>query len=763
MSSVAVASTSSISLVESSAEDHKLSDINSHNSTTHGLCFVCRHLDFEHVGFHRSSEYSSNTYSFRREFPALLNSSSKCAFCKKLVDVINGWIAQNKGGQEPSFDVSRCHIEVSLETDWHEVFQRRDEDICPAADMKAYSDRIRVHCSIPRFGSGNESGQSQFLTFFFQRHEGPHAPDLPDFRLNSINYPTAPGRIAPYSGRRRPLVADLALFKRWKQLCQEVHGTKCSQIFKGTQKIRPRVIDVDQRRLTFAHEDDRWVCLSYVWGKAQTLRLLKDNLQTFSTPGSLGPNILPNIAEDALQVTKGLGERYLWIDSLCIIQDDAQDKAKFISKMDSIYTLATAVIIASTCTDANSHLPGVRPGSRNLEPEPFQIGNATLIGSLDPVLGVKVDLRTGRAQGYLGETIWDTRAWTLQERFLAARCLVFTAEQVFWECEEAFWCEDSFREIPSVSPDPHRTSLCGGELNLSWNSDVPTFDHFYRVLLEEYSGRALTFDHDGLNAFHGIIQAFERSMEEAFFWGMPSAFLESALAWGHRSHKLRRRQGLQASGISTGDNNQFPSWSWVGWTSDGQTKLANQPLTTESLGIRFYRVAENGKSLVELKQATQFNDTVDLLSDGSKISDRTSRPYKVSLDDLSADTSANLQSVLCFWSASAHLEVTSWSASGDSASDSQEIALSQGPDSTTHVSWAHLASSLKQGDKVEVIAVAQNRGSWDSGHIANGAIGVMVISWDAGGATAIREGFAWMAIRAWTALKDRKWKLIILR
>ncbi|PGH30777.1 hypothetical protein GX50_06451 [[Emmonsia] crescens] len=733
-------------------------------STANDLCFLCRHLDFEHVGFHLSSEYSSNNYSFRREFPTFLNSSSKCAFCKKLADIINDWLAENPGSQTNLFDVSRCHIDVSLETDWHAVAQKKEEeeDSCPAADLKAYSDRIRVNCSIPRLGSDSESGQSQFLTFFFQRYEVPSAPATQDSRLNCISCFSATSKIRPYSGRKRPLVADLALFKCWKQICQEVHGTKCSQIFNKIQKIRPRVIDVDQRCLTFAHEDDQWVCLSYVWGKAQTLRLVKGNLQTFSTPGSLRPDILPNIVEDALQVTRGLGERYLWIDSLCIIQDDAQDKAEFISKMDSIYTLATVVIISSTCIDANSVLPGVRPSSRSQEQEPFQIRDVTLVRSLDPVLGVKVDLRTGRAQRYLGETIWDTRAWTLQERFLAARSLVFTAEQVFWECEEAFWCEDSFREFPNLSPDPHRTSLCGGELNLSWNSDVPTFDHFYRVLLEEYSGRALTFDHDGLNAFRGIIRAFERSMGEGFFWGMPTAFLESALAWGHRSHKLRRRSGVQALALSTGHNNQFPSWSWVGWTSDGQTKLANQNLTMEGLGIRFYRVTEDGKSMLELKQATKFNDEVDLLVDSSKLPDRTSRPYTVSIDDLPTDTSVNLSSVLCFWSASAYLDITSWSSSDDPAPDSQEVALSQGPGSTIQVSWSHISPSLKQGDKVEVIAVAQNRGIWDSGHIANGAIGVMVISWNASGTTAIREGFAWMAIRQWTALRDRNWKLIVL-
>ncbi|KAE8357594.1 heterokaryon incompatibility protein-domain-containing protein [Aspergillus caelatus] len=695
-------------------------DVHSRDSATDDLCFLCRRIDFEYVGFHDSPEYSSNHYFFQREFPTLLSSSKSCVFCRKLISIITDWFAANPG---------------------------------------AHSDRIRVSCSIPRLGADNEIGQPQHLTFFLQRYEGPSE----DASQNSDSDVAVSPKLQPYTGRQRPLVADLALFKRWKETCQEIHGAKCSQIFKGTPNIRPRVIDVERRCLTLAEENDQWVCLSYVWGRAKTLRLLKENIQAFSQPGSLSPDVLPNITEDALQVTKGLGERYLWVDSLCIVQDDDQDKAKFISRMDSIYTLATVVIISSTCTDANTPLPGVKPGSRYQQQEPFKIRDVTLVQSLDPSLGVKVDLRTSRAAGYLGETIWDTRAWTLQERFLASRSLVFTGEQVFWECEEAFWCEDSFREIPNISPDPHRTSLCAGELNLSWNSDIVTFDHFYRVLLEDYSGRALSFDSDGLNAFLGIIGALERSIGETFFWGMPTAFLESALAWGHRSHALRRRHGVQALSQA---QSQFPSWSWVGWTSDGQTKLANQNLTMEALGLRFYRVSEDGSTMIEMRQNAKFNNEVDLLVEGSRISDRSSRPHNVSMADLPTNPSISLSSLLCFWSASARLTVTSRHSAVDTSEDPDastwEATLSQGSDSIIQVSWSHIAQSLKPGDTVELVAVAQNRGSWDAGHIDNGAIGVMLISWDSNGGMATREGFAWIAIRDWTSLRDREWKLIVL-
>jgi hypothetical protein len=728
-------------------------------SISDGLCVLCRHIDFEYVGYHESSEYSSNSYSVQREFPAVSNSSKNCLFCTKILSLITDWLCRSPTDQTKELDVSRSRIDVRLDTDWHTV--ARGEG-CP--EEKTHSDRLRINCAVPRLSVDSDNNETCFLTFFLQKYEEPPIP-VWTYPYDDHRYWIGAGSQAPpYTGRKRPLAADLTLFKEWKQMCQQLHGDKCSQIFKGTPKILPRVIDVRRRCLVVANEDDKWVCLSYVWGKTNAIRLLKSNVQAFSTPGSLNIDVLPNIVEDALQIAKGLAEQYLWVDSLCIIQDDEEDKDEFISKMDSIYALATVVIVAATCIDANSYLPGVRPGSRHQKQDLFEIRNVTLMQSLDPVTGVKVDLRTGRAAAYLGETVWDTRAWTLQERFLASRSLVFTAEQIFWECEEAFWCEDSFREIPYISPDPNRTSLCGGELNLSWNSDITTFDHYYRVLLEEYSARALTFHSDGLNAFSGVIRAFERSMGLKFFWGMPTAFLESALAWGSRTHGMRRRSGFPVPDGSPKGKGQFPSWSWVGWTGGGHSKLNNQNLTTEPLGLEFYQVSDDGRTVQQLKQAVRFNHNVDLLAEGSSIPDRSSRTTYVSPANLPTDPSVSLSLVLCFWTGSTYVKIKRHSREGVASGGDYdplgwEMTMTQGTNDI-QVSWSQIPSLKRADEVVEVIAIAQNRGDWDNGHIENGAIGIMVISWEGG--VAFRNGVAWIAIRDWVSLRDRRWKLIVL-
>lgn len=732
------------------------------------LCPRCRLIDFEYVGYHDSAQYGGNNYSVQRDFASLLAASSSCAFCWEILSIAFNWLDQH-GKQGGKLELERSRVDVALETDWH-LTTTAEADLNRS---NAHSDRLKVAWSIPRSYSNSET-ETENLTFFLQKSTSSFNGIQGSGELNNVGN-SGSCEPSPYSARHRPLTANMDLFKTWKKLCHSHHGVKCSQIFKGTPPIIPRLIDVERRCLTMAHEGQSWVCVSYVWGKTNALRLLKSNIHAFSTPGSLTPDILPAIAEDAIQVTKGLAEKFLWIDSLCIVQDDAQDKGRYISQMDSIYALASVVIVAASCVDANSCLPGVRPGSRHMEQEPFTIRNVSLVQSLDPIQGVKMDFRTGRAGSYLGKTLWDTRAWTLQERFLASRCLVFTSEQVFWECEEAFWCEDSFRDFPHIAPDPHRSSLCGGELNLTWNSDIPTFDHFYRTVLEEYSGRSLTYDSDALNAFSGIIRAFERSAGQPFFWGMPTGFMESTLAWGSRSHSLKRRWGNELSIHEARKGNWFPSWSWAGWTSGVNAKLDNQKLNTEPLGLEFYRL-ENDIHIKELDQIMQCSSETDLLAEGSGIHRRESRPRKISRENLPQYLPIDHSLLLCFWTVSVTLTFTTSSTNSEPASPSMSVGealtatephlqLYQG-NQRINTSWFHLPDFIAEMDQhdlpmsVEVIAIAQNRGDWDNHHVANGAIGVMVITWEEG--VAFRRGFAWVAIRDWTALKSRTWKLVTL-
>jgi hypothetical protein len=83
-----------------------------------------------------------------------------------------------------------------------------------------------------------------------------------------------------------------------------------------------------------------WVALSYVWGQVKMPTLQKDSIEHFRQPGSLTEDFVPATIYDAMTVTAALGEKCLWTDGLCIIQDDDDDDLlEFIPRMDSLYTV----------------------------------------------------------------------------------------------------------------------------------------------------------------------------------------------------------------------------------------------------------------------------------------------------------------------------------------------------------------------------------------------------------------------------------------
>jgi hypothetical protein len=144
------------------------------------------------------------------------------------------------------------------------------------------------------------------------------------------------------------------------------------------------LIDVEEICIVEAPQGQEYVALSYVWGQAEMLRLQRSNLEFLQKRGSLNLMTMPATIADAAEVTKAIGERYLWVDALCIIQDDDADKTYFIPNMDTVYGCALLTIIALSGEGASAGLPGIRHGSRNRLEFPFTIGETPIMASLDP-------------------------------------------------------------------------------------------------------------------------------------------------------------------------------------------------------------------------------------------------------------------------------------------------------------------------------------------------------------------------------------------
>ena len=183
------------------------------------------------------------------------------------------------------------------------------------------------------------------------------------------------------------------------------------------------LIDVVEQKLVRASSSTRYLALSYVWGQVKMLECLISTRARLEQPGSLSMmrGEIATTIQDAIDFTARLHERYLWVDSLCIEQDNSSQKHAQIAQMNAVYNHAVATIIPITAPNAQSTIPGIRPGSRiPSQADAWICGRAFQISP--------PSLHQYLAYGY---SAYESRGWTFQERLLSKRCLFFTNESLY--------------------------------------------------------------------------------------------------------------------------------------------------------------------------------------------------------------------------------------------------------------------------------------------------------------------------------------------
>ncbi|KAH8878595.1 HET-domain-containing protein, partial [Thozetella sp. PMI_491] len=215
-----------------------------------------------------------------------------------------------------------------------------------------------------------------------------------------------------------------------------------------------------------------YVALSYVWGGSS-------NEETG----------FPRVVEDALQVCKELGYKYLWVDQYCIDQNNLGEKMQQIANMHLVYQCAQLTIMAAAGTDASYGLPGV-----SLDRTPT---SSIKIGAIE-LLAVPRDPHES-----IKRSRWWERGWTYQEGVMSRRRLFFTEDQIYYECGgmvgyECFQLPDDLFHVASLL-----YQLPSFILDYTENTEMRTQRLFYHT--ENYSRRKLSFDTDSLNAFKGIL------------------------------------------------------------------------------------------------------------------------------------------------------------------------------------------------------------------------------------------------------------------
>ena len=191
-------------------------------------------------------------------------------------------------------------------------------------------------------------------------------------------------------GRYVSTQVNVQLLRAWLHQCESEHGEVCMPSLRlPVEKNREAalqptfVVDVMQSCLVDTPSQCRYVALSYVWGTAPVFRHFLENTQDLRETGSLQSLPIPATIRDTITLVHAIGEHYIWVESLCIIQDDLMMQRAEIMGMGSIYSRALFTIIAAAGDHANSGLPGVARGSREQVQKIFKIADCELLNVID--------------------------------------------------------------------------------------------------------------------------------------------------------------------------------------------------------------------------------------------------------------------------------------------------------------------------------------------------------------------------------------------
>ncbi|GAP85656.1 hypothetical protein SAMD00023353_1300760 [Rosellinia necatrix] len=361
------------------------------------------------------------------------------------------------------------------------------------------------------------------------------APQLIALRDN------ASSAVAPFPQFGREVEVDTidwSVVQRWISCCLEHSNEGIMSSSDNTGKLRLRVVDVIDGCVVELPHKAQYVALSYVWGSDQHVKLQTENLPQLSSRGYLqSPSGRPSkTIVDATRVVRSLGYRYLWVDALCIIQDDFTNLEQNIMQMDSVYSQALFTIAATAGVGANHGLPGVSP-------EVPRTQNQHRI-TID---GLKI---ANRLQSDINSTWWNTRGWTYQERVLPSRIL-FSDVQVEYRCESDCNFQEQFHNAYGQAS----FSLFDSISHLDF-ADTNLFT-LYAKAVTEYTRRSVTDPMDRLKAFQGILGRLKAPFQAPFLFGLPLLLLDVGLLW-------------YPAGSLTRIDKTFPSWSWAGWNGPVQ-------------------------------------------------------------------------------------------------------------------------------------------------------------------------------------------------
>ena len=330
-----------------------------------------------------------------------------------------------------------------------------------------------------------------------------------------------------------------------------------------------RVIDVrsdgqDPRLHLTNSRKGEWVTLSHCWGKEKFLVTTTKNLERH-LEGIALTDLPPNF-QDAIRITRKLGYQYIWIDSLCILQDSADDWRAESVKMGGIYKHGVLNISADAASDAFQGIFRSCDRDRLTKDVVLRLPCHSPRHRVEGTLYVTQCDHTHRENGrgntneaLLGENVIQSRSWVLQESVLSPRRLRYSARQMAWACR----CADLIEQDPLERTDAreHWDLAKFSVFSILPSTLVPHLDlpdfgqphqrvlRWWYEVVQDYTIRKLTYEKDRFPALEGLAREFSERTGYRYLSGIWKEDYLRGLLWRTRS------------GLASDEN--VPSWSWA--------------------------------------------------------------------------------------------------------------------------------------------------------------------------------------------------------
>ncbi|KAL6711647.1 hypothetical protein ACN47E_004581 [Coniothyrium glycines] len=375
-----------------------------------------------------------------------------------------------------------------------------------------------------------------------------------------------PAQLGPSTN---PEAHDGIQIKAWIRKCSVEHKHCPKRAGAGSKYVPTRLLHVGGKRrgepirivdTRASNVKGPYVTLSHCWGKSPEERKDKLTIETserFMREGIPWEYLSKNFRQ-AVDVARFLEIDYIWIDSLCIIQDSMVDWAYESGLMHKVYRNSYCNIAAADAAESQGGLFRSR-APQDVLPAKLDCHASTTMFAKGSWRIVREDLWD---HGLLQRPLYK-RGWVFQERMLSPRILHFSKHQIFWDCTEMSACETIPSELPLPldrlsSIDRHwRGRLQEGGTNeaimlSAANDDL--IDDFWRATVENYTGLDLTKQYDKRVAVWSIAKLVRDNLREAYVAGLWELALEEQLAWKVADCTTARKPDELATN---------PTWSWA--------------------------------------------------------------------------------------------------------------------------------------------------------------------------------------------------------